>query len=352
MKLFVKTTSLPILLAILTWAAEVPAQEAGKEPYTFFKKSIKLTDKEIETMQQGTPITKILETPVKNEVAVFGAVWIDAPIEGFVEAQMDIESFETGDAVLAIKKLSEPPKLEDFATLKIPEEDLDALPDCKVGDCDVKVDEPNLLRLQEEVDWSAPDAHDKANALIRKLNLEGMEAYRTGGDKAFAAYRDKKRPTFLDKEFEGLLSNSPYLLKYVPEFHRYLKDYPKAELPGSKEFMYWALNQFGLKPTFRISHVVVYPIPHGDETEYVIGSQMLYSSHYFHSALELKFLVTDDLRPNAKGYYLISINRSRSDGLTGFFGGIVRSAASKEARKGLATFLEVGKQMLEQGAGS
>jgi hypothetical protein len=352
MKLGIITTGVLTLSAILSGAGDALSQDAEKQPYTFFKNNIKLTDKEVRTIQQGTPVTKILETPVKNEVAVFGAVWVNAPTEDFVERQMDIENFETGDAVLAIKKLSDPPKLEDFATLEIPEEDLEDIRDCKVGDCEVKIDEPALVRLQKEIDWSAPDAHDKANALIRKMNVEAMDTYRKGGDKAFAAYRDKKRPTFLDKEFDGLLANSPYLMKYVPEFHRYLDEYPDAELPGSKEFIYWALNKFGLKPTFRISHVVVYPIPYGDKTEYVIGSKMLYSSHYFHSALELKFLVTDDLRPNAKGYYLVSLNRSRSDGLTGFFGGIVRSAASKEARKGLSTFLEVGKQMLEQGSGN
>ena len=46
---------------------------------------------------------------------------------------------------------------------------------------------------------------------------------------------------------------------------------------------------------------------------------------------------------------LISINRSRSDGLTGFFGSIVRSQAVKRAREGLAGVLANGKTNLEAG---
>ena len=44
---------------------------------------------------------------------------------------------------------------------------------------------------------------------------------------------------------------------------------PKAELPGSEEFL-WSKVKFGLKPTVRVSHVVIYPITKGRNIEYVI----------------------------------------------------------------------------------
>ena len=76
---------------------------------------------------------------------------------------------------------------------------------------------------------------------------------------------------------------------------------------------------------------------------------MLYASHYFHTGLELKYLSRDSAKPDAKGFYLISVNRSRSDGLTGFFGGIIRSRAQSGARDGLAAALEDAKTLLESG---
>ena len=104
----------------------------------------------------------------------------------------------------------------------------------------------------------AADAHDRANRVIRQLMLEGMETYLEGGDQSFGAYRDKKRPLSVDEEFEGLLENSPYILEYDPTFHAYLKNFPKASLPGADEFLYWSKVKFGLKPTVRVSHVVIF----------------------------------------------------------------------------------------------
>ena len=54
---------------------------------------------------------------MKTEVVVFGVVWMNASIEDFVRWQRDIESFEKGEAVMAIQKISNPPKLADFETL-------------------------------------------------------------------------------------------------------------------------------------------------------------------------------------------------------------------------------------------
>jgi hypothetical protein len=336
-------------LLITSSATPMEAQSPPREPHTFLKTHIGLTSGEIRNMEQGQVITKILTTPVKNEVAVFGVVWVNATTDSFVEQYRDVESFEQGPGILNTKKLNHPPRLEDLADMTFPEEDLEAIPECKVGDCDVKVDEPALLRLQKEVDWSAPDAHDQANELARELMFDGIQTYIEGGDKAFAAYRDKKRPTFLDKEFDGLLESSPFLVEYIPELHTYLDKFPHAELPGSEYFMYWSKNEFGLRPTIRLSHVVIYPLEAGHDVSVAVASKMLYASHYFHTALELRFLVKDSAKPNAKGYYLISLNRSRSDGLTGMFGGIVRVTAERRSRSALAKYLEMGKKQLEEG---
>ena len=76
---------------------------------------------------------------------------------------------------------------------------------------------------------------------------------------------------------------------------------------------------------------------------------MLYASHYFHTALELRFLVRDTANPTDVGFFLISVNRSRSDGLTGFFGSIIKSRAVKGARDGVVGALANGKKNLEAG---
>jgi hypothetical protein len=150
-------------------------QPSAREPHTFLRTHIGFTDAQIRNLEQGKVLTKILETSVKNEVAVFGAVWMDASINEFLRRYRDIENFEKGPGILNTKKINASPRLEDFVDLTFPEEDLDALPECEVGDCEVKVDEPALLRLQKEIDWSAEDAHDRATA--QRRSRSALEKY-------------------------------------------------------------------------------------------------------------------------------------------------------------------------------
>ncbi len=220
-----KRTTLSLFACLMAWTLTVSTgagQTEPRQPHTFLKEYIGFTDAaELRELEQGRVVTKVLETNEKTEVAVFGIVWVEAPIDSFVRWQKDIEHFESGDAVKAIKKISNPPQLSDFDTLIFPEKDLDAIPKCKVGDCKVKVGAERMARLQTEVDWSAPDAHEQANRLIRQMIFEYAKEYLRDGDEALGVLRDKKRPTFIEKEFDGLLDNSPYLVKYIPEFHRY-----------------------------------------------------------------------------------------------------------------------------------
>lgn len=337
------------LLCITVWLAATQLAAQPREPHGYFKDIIGLSDSEIGQVEQGQVVVKVLETPLKHEVAIFGAVWVEATTAYFLEKYQDIESFEKGDGVLQIHKTADPLTLDDFTPIRFPEDDIKAIPKCKIGRCDVKIDADSLVRLQNEIDWKAADAHTRAQSLIAQLAFEGMSAYQEGGDATLAVYRDKKRPMYLAKEFRGMLENSSFLYKYFPEFHDYLLGYPKADLPGGTDFFYWSLNEFGLKPLFRMNHVIIYPIGEGHNAGVAIASKMLYASHYFHSALELRFLVRDTANPTDTGFFLISVNRSRSDGLTGFFGSILKGQAVKRARDGLAGVLANGKKNLESG---
>ena len=56
----------------------------------------------------------MLEADPSREVAIFGAVWIAAPVDRYLAAVKDIEKFETGENFLATKRISSPPRLQDF----------------------------------------------------------------------------------------------------------------------------------------------------------------------------------------------------------------------------------------------
>jgi hypothetical protein len=73
---------------------------------------------------------------------------------------------------------------------------------------------------------------------------------------------------------------------------------------------------------------------------------MLYASHYFWTALELRVLVPDPAR--GAGFWFVSVNRSRSDGLSGFVGSLIRGKVRGEAQEGMQAMLNVTKTMMER----
>jgi hypothetical protein len=309
---------------------------------SYIKTYAKLTPEQQKQLLAGEPVTQLLEADPHSEVSIFGAVWINAPMSRYVAAVKDIEQFEKGANFLVTKKISSPPRLEDFDKLTLPDDDVKDLKTCKVGDCEVKLSEDALTRIQKETDWSKPTSKADVERSIRKLALEYVNGYLEGGNAKLAEYRDSKRPTFVAKEFASMVDRMPSLTEYLPDLKRYLLEYPKITLPNSESFLYWQDAKFGLKPTIRLNHFTIAEQP----THVDIVSKMLYSSHYFWTAIEVRVLIPDPAR--GPGFWFANVNRSRSDGLSGFIGSVVRGKARGGAEKGMQAALTSTKAKMEQ----
>ena len=309
---------------------------------SYIKNDVKLTAEEHKQLLAGQPVAKLLDTDPAKEVAVFGAVWINVPIARYVAAVKDIESFEKGDNFLVTKRISSPPRLEDFDKLSLPPDDVSDLKTCKVGECEVKLGEAALTRIQKETDWSKPTATADVERSIRQLALEYSTGYLEGGNSRLAQYRDAERPTFVAQEFAAMTDRMPALTEYLPDLKRYLLDYPKVTLPNADSFRYWQDAKFGLKPTIRINHLTIAD----EQTHVAVVSKMLYASHYFWTAIELRVLVPDPAR--GQGFWFANVNRSRSDGLGGFTGSMIRGKVRGEAQKGMQAALKGTKSRMER----
>lgn len=166
---------------------------------SYLATTVRPTVTERKRLMSGGPITKLLDADASTEVAVFGAVWINAATRRYVDAVESIETFERGGGFKLTKRISSPPALADFDRLRLPEDDVKDLRSCRVGE---------------------------------------------------------------------------------------------VQLPNGTSFLYWQETEFGLKPTIRINHLTIREAP--DST--VVASKMLYASHYFWTALELRVLLPDELR--------------------------------------------------------
>jgi hypothetical protein len=336
-----------LLGALVSAAAPPAAAQSGLSVFprrldSYLTNAAKLTADDRRRVIRGEPFTKLLEADPNKEVAVLGVVWINAPIRRYVDAVKDIERFEQGGGFKVTKRISAPPKLEDFSQLRLPDEDLADLRSCRVGDCEVKLSAQALERFRSEINWRAPDARATANALMQRLMFEYAIRYLEGGNEELAVYRDNSRPTFVAQEFLAMVDQMPELTTYMPDMRRYLREYPRVTIPDATSFLYWQETEFGLKPTIRISHVTIRE--NTDNT--VVTSKMLYASHYFWTGLEVRALIADPAR--GSGFWFVTVNRSRSDGLSGFTGTFVRRRVRSEVQKGALAGLRSTKQMLER----
>lgn len=333
--------AIAVLAAVPHPAAQAPALPAALNDY--LTRHVKLPAKEIARVSSGEPVTALLnEGDPSKEVSVFGVVWIQSTPTAYVRALTDIETFERGDNFRVTKKISDPPKLEDFNQIELPPEDIRALKSCKVGDCQIKLSQATLERVRRAIDFDSPEVSTQVTTFAKQLALDYVTAYLRGGNAELAVYRDAKNPTFVAKEFESMVARIPAMEEFTPDLRRYLLDFPRVTAPDTTSFLYWQEARFGLKPTIRINHVVIQPNTAGG---FNIASKQLYASHYFWTALETRVLATDPQRPG--GFYFVTVNRSRSDGLSGIIGKLIRGKVRGEARSGIESALRATKRLLE-----
>ena len=334
---------------VLVFCLAVPClSQTNPNLQTYFKEYVGLTGEQISTIRSGQAISKKLQSRKADEIFVFGAVYVNADPETYLKFSRDFDRLRALPGYQALGTLSNPPQPSELKGFAFDSEDIKDLKNCKPGKCEVQLPASRIEELQRTIDWSAPNAEDQVTQLLQKAAIQRITAYQREGNTAFEAYNDKKETTDVAEQFKYMLSYSKALPKYLPDFYNYLLSYPAGKHENVEDTFYWAKVKFGLKPTLRVIHVLTYHGTPPDEPVYSIAEKQLYSSHYFQTALDLTFCVTDTADPHAKAFYLIKVLGSEQAGLTGFKGSIVRKVAVDRSASSLQKSLNVIKNTLEQ----
>ena len=306
-----------------------------------------LNSQQTAAIDAGQAVAKVLPWGGPSEVFVFGAVHIDGSSETFLELTRNVGRLSGTPGYLAVGELSA--TTSDLGGLTLDPDDLKALKTCREGACDVQLPTSSITAFQNAVDWGKPDAAGQANGLARGMVLDLVRAYRRGGNTALGVYRDKDHPARVADQFETMVGRSTALPNVLPELRQYLLKYPDADLPRAESYFYWEKVDFGMKPTIRVNHGVVYRA--GDATRPIsaVAIKQLYASHYFHTALDVSICVADT-KPQRRGFYLVTLKSSEQDGLTGAKGSILRKVVVSKTRSSLEKGLALIKDNVEHTA--
>jgi hypothetical protein len=314
------------------------AQAAEAPPRPFLRKVIQLDDTQLAAVERGEVVTKILPTTDKPEVAAFGVVKTGGTADQLVALARDVRKFRKVPQIPEMGLFSSPAKVEDLKGLTHPPDDIAALKRCKPGSCDVKIGAKGM-QLMSKVNWSAPDAEKQAVAIFNQAIVDFVTAYQQGGTEAMGTVFDKKDQRSRVQEYRTLLKNSPYLVDYVKEFNDYLAAWPQGKLAGTEDVLYWAKDNFGLKPVVSAYHATIYRSPRGT----LIANKLIGASHFFNASLEILAAVPT---PDGKGLYLLNLYRTRLDPPTGMLSGVLMGKIRDGVQTGVKENLKTARERL------
>jgi hypothetical protein len=321
--------------------------QSNVEPFAFLAPEVVVSTSDRRRLDRDETIVRTLRGD-DGQVAVFAATRLKAPPEALVTWTRAIEELKRSKFVLAARRFSDPPALSDLDSLRLDPGDVERIRQCKPGDCAVKLSAPEIESLSRVASGAGADRDDPVQAAFKRVVLARVNAYRAAGLAGLPPTVDRSKPARLDEAFAAILARSPYLMR-VPNVARWLEAYPGTADRSIESFFYWSKESYGSgKPVISVTHVgIARPEPDRGAPAVLVSGKQILATHYQGGSLGLTMVLRDG-RTNVT--YLVYLNRSRVDVVTGFFGGLVRGLLEgrleREAPqiiRGLRARLESGK---------
>ncbi len=244
-------------------------------------------------------------------------------------------------------RFSSPPVEADLAGIHTTDLKKEILA-CRPGHCSYKLPAAEMKAIQDGVDWNAPDANERALALVHQHMVKYVNRYLEKGDAGLAVYYDSESPYSVAEGLHSLIGSENQLSQFIPQLLNYASTYPNGRPPDTEDFLYWQEAAFGLKHILRTEHVMIQKLNRQPEDpHYAIISKMLFATHYFRAAIEFQYIHPVRQANGEPAIYLLSAQRSYVDGMTGAKGAIIRKVAEVQSSARLAENLQQAKQELE-----
>jgi hypothetical protein len=332
-----------LLVLTACWPAW-PGETRTNDPFAFFRPWVNVTEDDRSRLDRGEVLARVLPAS-RGEIAVFAASAVRATADEFIHRIRDIADLKKSRFVHAIRRFSDPPALDDLADLALDERDLEAIRRCRPGDCGLKLSTPDIEALHGVLEQAGPDWTGAVQDGFRRAVFRRVELYRAGGLSALPAYGNRANQVPPHEVYAGILQNSPYLLQGAPALSSYLSEFPRGEPADIDSFLYWSKEQLNGKPVISVTHVCIWKgeAVAGTPRVLVAGKQVM-ATHYLDGGLGLTVLLGG---ADEAATYLVYVNRSQTDVLGGFWGGLKRAIIEKRLERetgrvvlGLRTRLE------------
>jgi hypothetical protein len=316
------------------------AQPPLPDPFAFFRPTIEITAEDRRRLDRGEPLIRVLPG-TDSELAIFGGVAIRVDGARLIAWEREIAALKQNARVLSIGRFSNPPRLDDLQKLVLDNDEMKDVGQCRPGDCALKLALEDIGKLKQAMAGPPPGAQET----FRRIVLERVQRYLSGGHSALPAAVDRDKPTA--PVFAAFLQRSPFLVNHLPAFVTYLRSYPDAPDPDVESFTYWSKEKFGGRPVISATQVsMLRGHDDGAPDALVVGLQ-IFTTHYTNGSFSVTAIVRGGpASPN----YLLYLNRSDTDVLGGALGGVKRLLIERHVKSEAAEVLQEWRRRLESGA--
>jgi hypothetical protein len=322
------------------------ATQGTIDPFAFFKPTLAVSANERKRLAGGEAFARALPAE-DREIAIFAAVPVNADADRFIEWVREIAALKQSSYVLAIRRFSDSPRLEDLDGLSLDEEDLQGIRRCRPGDCALKLGADEMASLQRVAVDAGPLWRSRLQDAFRRVVLRRVQTYLEAGHPALPGLADGHATASLQEGFSSVLRHSLLITQQLPEFADYLGRYPRASLPQVESFLYWSKERLASKPTVSVTHVAILRADRESEVDVLVAGKQVFATHYLTGSLNLTVLVHG---PGDASHYLAYLHRSQVDVLGGFFGGLTRSIVERRVKSESLKVLLGLRQRLESGS--
>ena len=313
------------------------------DPFAFFQPLVTITADDRRRLDRGEPIARVLPA-TDREVAIFAAVPVSIDGDRLVAWIREIEALKKSSYVLAIRRFSNPPQLEDLAGLTLDDDDLSKIMDCRPSACGVKLSAIEMTQLQRAAAESSGDWKPAVQERFRQLVLQRVRSYLNAA--VVGPFEDHSEQIWPAQEFARLVDHSAFLTEHLNAFAEQLRAPPGPPNPGVESFLYWSTERVAKRPITSVTHVNIIRGSDAGLPDVLVAGKEIFSTHYINASLGITAL----MRGAPEGpIYLVYVNRSQVDVLHGMFGGVVRWFMQRRLKAEAASVLQGLRRRLESG---
>jgi hypothetical protein len=301
-----------------------------------------LTPSEIAAIEKGEVVAKTIDTDDRSEVLSVAALRVRATPEAVLAWLRGVDDWRRQPWVVQTGRLGRPPAPRDLEGLTLDAGDIRDLARCRVGDCEVRLSREAIEQFRTRIHWSSPAAAAEANGLAREILASYAAGYTSTGDAALFEYINNDDPVHIAAGFNRILSRSSLLGATAPDVAAYLASYPNRRPPDAEDFIYWMKEKFWRTGVLSLNHCTIVDRKSPGERIIIATTKQLYATHYYEASLATTMFLEE-----ARGSYLVTINRTRADIRPTGFTWIERLLLNRLVRRRLDAQVRVVKRALE-----